>query len=191
MAKLLARETETWSESFLPFDLEFTVSASVLLNLANSTFQERVRDYDFRRATYAILEEMAKSGNRVAAVQRTELRRMESMFEKLQRREDEIDRKSRPTCGDGLITNTSNPEVTCLDLLPSITDCVSLASCDSITVFTEPLLGPPAMETFYPDIYCEDFGLSSYNLLTVANQIGNDNDFILGCVPNDWIWNTM
>ncbi|PWY87284.1 Zn(II)2Cys6 transcription factor [Aspergillus sclerotioniger CBS 115572] len=73
-------------ESFLPFDIEFTYGAAIHLTMASTLVPDLTGQRGSSQQAHLILDEIISKGNRVAEVRKTELARLETLFEGLKQR---------------------------------------------------------------------------------------------------------
>ncbi|PYH96245.1 Zn(II)2Cys6 transcription factor [Aspergillus ellipticus CBS 707.79] len=73
-------------ESFLPFDLEFSYGAAVHLTMAGALLPDLVGQRNYSQQAHSILDEIISKGNRVAEIRKSELARLETLFEQLRQK---------------------------------------------------------------------------------------------------------
>ena len=176
------------SETFLPFDLEFTYGAALALIMAHFLFPDIVPDEAFLGETHSILDEMTSKGNRLAQVRQQELQRLDALFKELKRREDI--NANRTAAED---TASAAMSATCV-LEDTLTNSERLPnSQNSLKNFA----GSSEAPMFSQEVFDQGdvafngntlLGLSSDDMFLLADQIGLEDDYLYNGTENQWAW---
>lgn len=162
-------------EVFLPFDLEFTYGAAIHLLMANTLFPLVAEGHPSSQDAHALLDEMIHKGNRLAAGRKAELCHLETMFAELAAR---IERRGLQTLTltspDNLLPVLDHRTPSEERLIPTTGDealAMSLTE-DPETLSAGSLPQPPNNLGLL-----ESIGISSYEFLSLLEQIGNPENF--------------
>lgn len=74
------------TELFLPFDLEFTFSATIYVAMSDALFLPTDNTLTYRQEAHFILDDMISKGNRVASLRKEELARLEALLDEVSTR---------------------------------------------------------------------------------------------------------
>ncbi|KAK2761328.1 hypothetical protein FQN54_001850 [Arachnomyces sp. PD_36] len=163
-------DVDSLLEVFLPFDLEFTYAAAIHLTMANALFPRVPESQTSSQDAHSILDEMIRKGNRLAEVRKKELAHLESLFQELQ---DRIERRglqtltlsTSPAQADGGTANDVSEDPQGGEFPP---EHEAIASLDPALSSVLPQ-GPSNPELL------DNIGISSYEFLSIVNQIGNQD----------------
>ncbi|KAE8138985.1 Zn(II)2Cys6 transcription factor [Aspergillus pseudotamarii] len=162
-------------EVFLPFDLEFTYAAAIHLAMANTLFPHVAEGQTYSEEVHAILDEMIYKGNKLAAVRKGELAHLETLFKELATR---IERRGLQTLTLSSPTENEQP-------MSGNGECqvggstVQTESID-LPLVEDPSVSPDVLQHTASDIeFLDNIGISSYEFLTIVNQIGNSDNYSL------------
>ncbi|OAQ92981.1 Zn(II)2Cys6 transcription factor [Purpureocillium lilacinum] len=169
-------------ELFLPFDLEFAYGAAVHLAMANALFPNLDDGPTSSQEAHAILDEMVFKGNRVAAMRKSELAHLETLFGELSKRAERrglqtLTLSSLPAgsdMGPELDHNSNENDVVTedgsRDGYPAHSErtAVSAAGGDG----GHPL-GPQLPPEAVSNEYLGNIGISSYEFLSIVDQMGD------------------
>ncbi|KAL5361712.1 fungal-specific transcription factor domain-containing protein [Aspergillus floccosus] len=162
-------------EIFLPFDLEFTYASALHLTMANALFPP-ADDYTYSRTAHSILDEMIRGGNRVAEARKTELRCIEGLFEEFAQRIEQgglrvltLSGPGHADGGSGALDNANpNGNGTGNGEPPAQ---MSAAQQSSMNGTRSPSADPSTSVNV--DSLDDVTGISSYEFLSIVDQIGN------------------
>ncbi|RJE22072.1 hypothetical protein PHISCL_05578 [Aspergillus sclerotialis] len=179
-------------EVFLPCDLEFAFAAALHLTMGNTLFPPDTGDTQYHQMAHSILDEMIASGNRVAEIRKNELQRLESLFHELDNRvkQEGLRTLTLPTLsgyGEDPKIGVENsfqeehPEIP-LEIEPGVIPSTLRTdqSLRPISSAEEQMQGN--LDSFYSSM-----GISSYEFLSIADQIGS-NDISFGLLDPDAGW---
>ena len=160
--------------------------------MGNTLFPPDTGDTQYHQMAHSILDEMIASGNRVAEIRKNELQRLESLFQELDNRVKQ----------EGLRTLTL-PTLSGYGEYPKIgVESSFQEEQPEIPFDIESSVIPPALRTdqhLRPissaeeqmqgnlDSFYSSMGISSYEFLSIADQIGN-NDISFGLLDPDAGW---
>ncbi|KAH8433304.1 fungal specific transcription factor domain-containing protein [Aspergillus melleus] len=154
-------------EVFLPFQLEFTYGAAILLLMATTLFPHATEGQSYTAEAHAILDEMIYKGNRLAVTRKTELTHLEGLFDELGAR---IERR-------GLQTLTlASPDQDVGDLTHEPEEDTTLTGPATMTpsMLGDPGCSPSVLPPIASNLeFLENIGISSDEFLSIVNQIGN------------------
>lgn len=158
------------TEVFLPFDLEFTYGAAIHLTMANALFP-RISDSETSGLdAHKILDEMIHKGNQLAEVRKTELARLEALFQELETR---IERRGLQTL---TLTTGSNQVSIGITNEPNDGSGERAFSSNHETIGSLDCILPSSLTqaSSHPELL-DNIGISSYEFLSIVDQIGNQN----------------
>ncbi|KAE8370188.1 Zn(II)2Cys6 transcription factor [Aspergillus caelatus] len=162
-------------EVFLPFDLEFTYAAAIHLAMANTLFPHVAEGQTYSEEVHAILDEMIYKGNKLAAVRKGELAHLETLFKELATR---IERRGLQTLTLSSPTENGQP-MSCSGEYQVGGSTVQTESID-LPLVEDPSVSPDVLHHTASDIeFLDNIGISSYEFLTIVNQIGNSENYSL------------
>ncbi|KAE8420921.1 Zn(II)2Cys6 transcription factor [Aspergillus pseudocaelatus] len=162
-------------EVFLPFDLEFTYAAAIHLAMANTLFPHVAEGQTYSEEVHAILDEMIYKGNKLAAVRKGELAHLETLFKELATR---IERRGLQTLTLSSPTENGQP-MSCSGEYQVGGSTVQTESID-LALVEDPSVSPDVLHHTASDIeFLDNIGISSYEFLTIVNQIGNSENYSL------------
>ncbi|KAF7595575.1 hypothetical protein BBP40_005610 [Aspergillus hancockii] len=166
-------------EVFLPFDLEFTYAAAIHLTMANALFPHAAEGQTYSEEAHSILDEMIYKGNRLAAVRKAELTHLEILFRELAAR---IERRGLKTLtlSSPIQDNPENcPSEVSSPVDPEI-DHVSTARDSSTSSALVDLQTANHLE------FLDNIGISSYEFLTIVNQMGSAENYSVLDPADTW-----
>lgn len=162
-------------EVFLPFDLEFTYAAAIHLAMANTLFPHVAEGQTYSEEVHAILDEMIYKGNKLAVVRKGELAHLETLFKELATR---IERRGLQTLTLSSPTENEQP-MSCNGEYQVGGSTVQTESID-LPLVEDPSVSPDVLHHTASDIeFLDNIGISSYEFLTIVNQIGNSENYSL------------
>ncbi|UNI17497.1 hypothetical protein JDV02_003837 [Purpureocillium takamizusanense] len=172
-------------ELFLPFDLEFAYAAAVHLAMANALFPNLDDGPTSSQEAHAILDEMVFKGNRVAAMRKSELAHLETLFGELAKR---AERRGLQTltlsslqagsdAGPDVDGSTSHDndvaaaaaEDDSRDGYHAHSDRTAVSTAGAEGQSLAPQLAPEAVS----NEYLGNIGISSYEFLSIVDQMGD------------------
>ncbi|PLB53595.1 Zn(II)2Cys6 transcription factor [Aspergillus steynii IBT 23096] len=164
--QILADE-DSLLEVFLPFQLEFTYGAAILLLMATTLFPHAAEGQSYSTEAHAILDDMIYRGNRLATARKTELTHLEGLFRELGAR---IERRglqtltlASPDQNIGFFTHETGEDAT-------LTDPATLTP----SMVGDPDCSPSGLPPIASNLeFLENIGISSDEFLSIVNQIGN------------------
>ena len=181
-------------DTFLPFDLEFTIGASVFLTLANSTFPGSLDEIELnhQEAAHRLLGYMASIGNRVAQVRQAELQHMEAAFMELDER---LGGLSAPNYGpSGVQSQPVHEGLTTAQSWQTQDDSVT-GSVNRIELPPHGLFSPVSWQqgsidsmTATDHMLDADFQWSVSGLTHVLGDMDSAFDLLDSNMPDNWIW---
>lgn len=164
-------------ETFLPFDLEFTYGAALHLIMANAIFPGTAGNESYEQQALDILDEMIGRGNRVAAMRKAELVRLQELCQELAVQSERrglqaltLASLSGPEMGYG-----SNPSHEVEQPAVSASDPVQFAMSISEHA-TDSSPSDCAQTAGHAELF-DNLGISSCEFLSIADQLG-DHDIL-------------
>ncbi|KAF9886452.1 hypothetical protein FE257_011484 [Aspergillus nanangensis] len=161
---------------FLPFDLEFTYGAAIHLTMANALFPHAIEGQSCIQDAHSIFEEMTYKSNRLAAAQKSELVSLESLFRELASR---IERRGLQTLTLTTPDQMGNnrPE----HMAPDDEQLVDASVADEGSIELSLVGGSEASPGVDHPVsnmeFLENIGISSYEFLSIVDQIGNPETY--------------
>ncbi|RMJ22234.1 putative transcription factor [Aspergillus sp. HF37] len=175
-------DEDSFLEVFLPFELEFTYAAGIHLTMANTLFPHASDGQSYSKETHLILDEMIYKGNRLAGTRKEELGHLEGLFRELEAR---IERRGLQTLTltspEQNVTeagNTTNPSGEQQDgevVLAADQETVPLSEPGDCSQSIIPQT-PRDLEVL------DNIGISSYDFLSLVNQMGSSENYVLDSV---------
>ncbi|KAB2574693.1 hypothetical protein DBV05_g6609 [Lasiodiplodia theobromae] len=164
-------------ETFLPFDLEFTYGAALHLIMANAIFPGTAGNESYEQQALDILDEMIGRGNRVAAMRKAELVRLQELCQELAVQSERrglqaltLASLSGPEMGYG-----SNPSHEVEQPAVSASEPVHFAMSMAEHA-TESFPSDCAQTAGHAELF-DNLGISSCEFLSIADQLG-DHDIL-------------
>jgi proline utilization trans-activator len=161
------------SEVFLPFDLEFTYAAALHLIMANAIFPGVAYDQGYTQQALDILDEMIKSGNKVAEVRKAELVHLEGLCQELV---NESEQRGHQMLTLGALETSDQVETQ--DSLTGV-DPILVPDLGAVTVApvgeiqSTPSSFDPQMTNSFE--FLDNIGISSSEFLSIADQLGHQD----------------
>ncbi|PYI07533.1 hypothetical protein BO78DRAFT_443093, partial [Aspergillus sclerotiicarbonarius CBS 121057] len=150
-------------EVFLPFDLEFTYAAALHLTMGNTLFPPDTATQSYSPLAHQILDEMISRGNKVARLRKSELTRLEGLFQVLAER---VKQEGLQTL---TLPGTADPEN---DFLGERREITLTAGQDATPKGIGPFSTPDTHISNDMDIL-ESIGISSYEFWSILGQIAD------------------
>lgn len=160
--------------------------------MGNTLFPQDKADTHYHELAHSILDEMSASGNRVAEIRKNELERLEGLFQELDTRVKQEGQRTLTLLtlsahGVDLDIGVENngqgghPEIP-LALDPGVIPPPPATDEDLRSM-------PCAQEQMHGnlDSFYSSMGISSYEFLSIADQIGN-NDILIGSLDSGAGW---
>lgn len=182
------RADRNCSETFLPFDLEFTYGAALALIMTHFLFLDIVPEESVLAQANSIFKEITSKGNMLARVRQQELQWLEGLFEDFKRREEfnVIERAAEDATAAGssavpdledAITSSSGP------LADSHASSQDFAGSSDANMFGQ------GGFNFGGTVFNDNslLGLSSDNMFSLADQIGLEDSYAYSDMQNNWI----
>lgn len=169
------------------------MGAGTILTATSTLFPDLVGEQTFRSKTNSIMEEIISKGNKVAEVRKSDLRRLESLFEELTRQESAIFHNAGGRAEEvNPAANTTStvrqaPDLHDLDTNPTLPGVVNSELLIPVELSDSDL---PDGQNLLGEDFLANFGLSSDSMLSVVDQIGYNDDLASGNISNEWIWET-
>ncbi len=162
-------KTDKTSETFLPFDLEFAYAAALHLTMANSLFSPSSQDRTYSKAAHSIFDELISHGNRVAEARKANLTLIENLFQQFTNRVHReglqvLTLTNRGDADTGWVHNDHRDHPGAASSTTEHETESQSSTNDMAQFSTEPLLPAEALD---------HIGISSYEFLTIVNQIDN------------------
>ncbi|KAL4894954.1 fungal-specific transcription factor domain-containing protein [Aspergillus ambiguus] len=163
-------------EIFLPFELEFTYAAALHLTMANALFPPVADDQTYSKTAHWILDEMIRGGNKVAEARKAELRCIEGLFEEFAQRVQQGGLRVLTLSGPGnadvetvAVVENQNGESLAQPqppvAQPRVSAQLSLRGSQSPSADADTSVNIDSLD--------DVTGISSYEFLSIVNQIGN------------------
>ncbi|PWY87950.1 Zn(II)2Cys6 transcription factor [Aspergillus sclerotioniger CBS 115572] len=166
-------------EVFLPFDLEFTYAAALHLTMGNTLFPPDIATQSYSHLAHQVLDEMISRGNKVARLRKSELTRLEGLFQALAER---VKQEGLQTL---TLPGTVDPES---DILGDRGEQYPTTGQNNNPKDLGPLPTPDTHMSNEMDIL-ESIGISSYEFWSIIGQIA-DADVTGELDPGDgWLGN--
>ncbi|KAB8261466.1 hypothetical protein BDV32DRAFT_158214 [Aspergillus pseudonomiae] len=155
--------------------LSFTYAAAIHLAMADTLFPHSTEGQTYSEEVHAILDEMIYKGNRLAAVRKSELAHLETLFKDLATR---IERRGLQTLT--LSSPTENEQPTPCDGEYQIGGSTVQTEPIDVSLVRDPSASPDVLHHTTSDIeFLDNIGISSYEFFTIVNQIGNSDNYSL------------
>ncbi|OJJ35927.1 hypothetical protein ASPWEDRAFT_532510 [Aspergillus wentii DTO 134E9] len=157
---------------FLPFELEFTYGAAIYLTMTKTLFPHSVDGEACSKSAHSILDEMIHKGNRLAEVRSAELTHLEQLFQHLTTRIEQQDLQTLYLSTPEQ-RNAPGPNIHNVQEEPA-TD----PEATTAPLATDLPMSPTAIVQEAGDLdFLESIGISSYEFLSIVDQIGNQEGF--------------
>ncbi|KAL4805368.1 hypothetical protein BDV18DRAFT_152711 [Aspergillus unguis] len=183
-------------EVFLPFDMEFTYGAAMHVTMAGALFPNVTEGQGYIKDAYSILDQMTQRGNKLAAARKSELVSLEKLFQELALRIETrgLEALILPTVAqsetsavgtDMVHMNNHNMRFGDLQQQGGIDDAgIPVSGPDPLPPLSTSMScdpGTPSILAQAPDMdFLDSIGISSYEFLSLVNQIGNTEGLGLG-----------
>lgn len=164
------------TETFLPFELEVAYGAALHLMMANTLFPHAVEGQTYSGEAHCVLDEMISKGNRLAAARKTELTHLEGLFRELATR---IERYGLQTLT--LTTPNRAGDETIFDSFHEqhLDKTTTGAMLDTDALHGEEGSSPPLHHLANGVERLDEIGISSYEFLSIIEQIGGTDSSVL------------
>ncbi|KAL3481034.1 fungal-specific transcription factor domain-containing protein [Aspergillus californicus] len=173
-------------EIFLPFDMEFTYGAAMHVIMAAALFPNVIEGRTCIADAYAILDQMIQRGNKLAAVRKSELVQLETLFQELSAR---IERRGLEALT--LPVPAPVPLPPPLELVDHVShfdqpvDTPGLMSVETMPLSMGEDTGSPIQGLNVE--FLDSIGISSFEFFSLVNQIGNvDGNHVLDDDEESW-----
>lgn len=160
------------SEVFLPFDLELCYAAAIHLTMGTTLFPPENETESYSHLAYQILDEMISRGNKVAVIRKSELERLEGLFQILTERvrQEGLQTLTNPRLGEP--PTGIEEQIPAIGLEQAPKDIGSLPPVDEQTSADLDLLS--------------DIGISSFEFWSIISQITTADP--VGCLEAEAGW---
>lgn len=146
--------------------------------------QDTAADIHYNQVAHSILDDMIANGNRVAGIRKNELQRLENLFQELDARVKQGGLRTLTLLpmsdADPAVESTSNQE------MPLAIEPGEILSTLGTNRNMRPTTVSSAEEGTLDSFY-SSMGISSYEFLSIADQIGN-NDTSFGWLDSGAGW---
>ncbi|KAJ5355331.1 uncharacterized protein N7496_012543 [Penicillium cataractarum] len=162
-------------EVFLPFEMEVTYGAAIHLLIANSLFPKATDKDNFIEEAHNVLDEMIFKGNRLATARKTELAHLEGLFAELTVRVEQYGLQTLSLATPEQLHSNVEGQPSHMQVLHTEGhrqfDLGGIPNCLDTSPSMPNLAGGVEL--------LDDIGISSYEFLSIIDQIGGTERSIL------------
>lgn len=161
--------------------MEVTYGAALHLMMANSLFPDATDKHSYSEEAHGILDEMIFKGNRLAAARKTELAHLEGLFGELTLRVERYGLQTLSLTTPEHLQNEIESVVPHIQAFPSVDPNSDFHSSDISGCLD------PSLSLAHPGGGVElldDMGISSYEFLSIIEQIGGTDSSALDFRPS-------